>query len=76
MIVKEGSMDNSLVIMNEKFKKENSEEEVDGLTIMIDGVIKQVFDKIKDMKGYNEYNDVLRDVVIEGISSIIKNAGK
>lgn len=56
-------MNDKLVIMNEKFKKENSEQEVDGLTIMVDGIFKQVFDKIKDLKGYDEYNEVLRDVI-------------
>lgn len=66
-------MSDNLVIMNEKFKKEDSEQEVDGLTVIVEGVIKQVFDKIKDLKGYNEYNDVLRDVIVEGINKIIND---
>lgn len=66
-------MDSDLVILNEKFKKENSEQEVDGLTIIVDGVIKQVFDKIKDLKGYDGYNEVLRDVIVEGINKIIND---
>lgn len=66
-------MDSDLVILNEKFKKENSEQEVDGLTIIIDGVIKQVFDKFKDLKGYDGYNEVLRDVIVEGVNKIIND---
>ncbi len=37
------SKDDSLVIINESFKKEGSEEDIEGLTIMIDGVIKTGF---------------------------------
>lgn len=66
-------MDSNLVILNEKFKKENSEQEVDGLTIIVDGVIKQVFDTIRDLKEYDEYNEVLRDVIVEGINKIIND---
>lgn len=66
-------MDSNLVILNEKFKKENSEQEVDGLTIIVDGVIKQVFDTIRDLKEYDEYNEVLRDVIVEGIKKIIND---
>ncbi|MGC6768048.1 hypothetical protein ACYSNR_00490 [Enterococcus sp. LJL128] len=64
--------DNNLTIMNELFNKEGSEEQVEGLTIMVDGVIKQVFDKIKADKNYDTYNEVLRDVIFEGINSIVK----
>ena len=66
-------MDSDLVILNEKFKKENSEQEVDGLTIIVDGVIKQVFDKFKDLKGYDGYNAFLRDVIVEGVNKIIND---
>lgn len=66
-------MNSNLVIMNEKFKKENSEQEVDGLTIIVDGAIKQIFDRFKELKGYDEYNEVLRDVIVEGINKIIND---
>lgn len=64
---------NKLVIMNDSFKKEGSDEEIEGLTLMIDGIIKQVFDKIKDDRNHKNYNDVLKDVIFEGINTIIKN---
>ena len=38
---------------------------------MLDGVIKLAFDKIKIARGYTEYNQVLRDIIIEGINKII-----
>ncbi|SFK09801.1 MULTISPECIES: hypothetical protein [unclassified Bacillus (in: firmicutes)] len=68
------SEEGKLVILNETFKKEGSQEDIEGLTIMVDGVIKQVFDKIKSDREYTSYNEVLRDVIFEGISGIIKNS--
>lgn len=66
------SKDDSLVIINESFKKEGSEEDIEGLTIMIDGVIKQVFNKIRNERNYNSNNEVMRDIIFEGINSIVK----
>lgn len=68
------SKEEKLVILNETFKKEGSQEDIEGLTIMVDGVIKQVFDKIKSDREYTSYNEVLRDVIFEGVSGIIKNS--
>lgn len=68
------SKEEKLVILNETFKKEGSSEDIEGLTIMVDGVIKQVFDKIKSDREYTSYNEVLRDVIFEGVSGIIKNS--
>ncbi|MDC2866708.1 hypothetical protein [Bacillus sp. BP-3] len=65
------SKEEKLVILNETFKKEGSPEDIEGLTIM---VIKQVFDKIKSDREYTSYNEVLRDVIFEGVSGIIKNS--
>ncbi len=71
---KDVSEERKLVILNETFKKEGGQEEIEGLTIMVDGIIKQVFDKIKSDREYASYNEVLRDVIFEGINGIIKNS--
>ncbi|MDA7026503.1 hypothetical protein PJ311_07720 [Bacillus sp. CLL-7-23] len=67
---------NKLVIMNEKFKKEGSEEEIEGLTIMVDGIMKQAFDIIKINKNYDTYTEVMRDVIFAGIKTIVDNDRK
>ncbi|WP_234939187.1 hypothetical protein [Bacillus subtilis] len=54
--------------------KEGSEEDIEGLTIMIDGVIKQVFNKIRNERNYNSNNEVMRDIIFEGINSIVKKS--
>lgn len=38
---------------------------------MIDGVIKQVFNKIKNERNYKSNNEVMRDIIFEGINGII-----
>ncbi|MDA1477838.1 hypothetical protein [Bacillus changyiensis] len=67
---------NKLVIMNEKFNKEGSEEEIEGLTVMVDGVIKQAFDIIKSNKDYDTYTEVLGDVIFAGIKTIVNDDRK
>ncbi|MBC1285214.1 hypothetical protein [Listeria booriae] len=63
-----------LTIINENYKKQDSEEEIEGLTILLDGTIKQLFDKIRVEKNYKDNNEVLRDIVFAGVNSIIKNS--
>ena len=64
-------MDSSnLVIMKDFFKKEGEDKEIIGLTVMIEGVIQKVFEKIKDDREYNSYDKVLRDIIFEGINAI------
>ncbi|MGQ3377799.1 hypothetical protein HPB58_15285 [Priestia filamentosa] len=66
------SEQNKLVILNETLKKEGSEEDIEGLTIVVDGVIQQMFEIIKSERGYTNYNEVLRDIIFEGVNTIIK----
>ena len=59
-----------LIILNDTFGKEGSDEEIAGLTILVDGTIKIAFDKIQVMRQYDSYNEVLRDVIFEGLEKI------
>jgi len=36
----------------------------------VDGTIKIAFDKIQAMRQYDSYNEVLRDVIFEGLEKI------
>lgn len=63
---------NNLVIMKDTFKKDGNDSEITGLTVMVDGVIQHVFDKIRNDREYDSYEEVLRDVIFEGINSIVK----
>ncbi|KGL46539.1 MULTISPECIES: hypothetical protein [Listeriaceae] len=61
-----------LTILNENYKKQGTEEEIEGLTVLLDGTIKQVFDKIRVEKNYKDNNEVLRDIIFAGVNSIIE----
>ena len=62
---------NKLTIMSEMYRQDGTDIEVEGLTVIVDGVIKQAFDKIKEIRSYKSYNEVLRDILFEGINTII-----
>ncbi len=64
---------NQLLILNDSFKKEGSDQEVTGLTLIVDGSIKTAFDTIKSKKGYESYNEVLRDVLFSGLEKILRD---
>ena len=59
-----------LIILNDTFGKEGSDEESAVLTILVDGTIKIAFDNIQAMRQYDSYNEVLRDVIFEGLEKI------
>lgn len=62
----------TITIIKDTFGKTGSEEKVEGLTLIVDGKMKEVFDTIitKSDK-YKNYTDVLSDVVIQGVNTII-----
>lgn len=66
---------NKIIILSESFQNEDTNELVQGLTILIDGKLKQVMDIIisKD-NSYNSYIDIVKDSLINGIDNIIKNS--
>ena len=65
--------DNKLVILNETFGKEGSDEKVEGLTLIIDGQIKVAFEAIKAGRNYESYNEVLRDIVFSVLDSLLNS---
>lgn len=46
---------NKMTLINEKFKASNSTQEVDGISVIIDGKLKEVFDVI--IQKYDKYHD-------------------
>lgn len=66
-------MDNKIHIMSEKFINEKTGENITGITIMIDGKLKQVLDILIDKNGGNkDYTEIVHDVLIAGIDNYIK----
>ena len=66
-------MDNKMRIMSEEFENTNTGEKVIGVTVMIDGKLKQVFDvMIKKSGGEKSYLEMLQEVLVMGIDEYIK----
>ena len=66
-------MDNKMHIMAEEFENTDTGEKVTGITVMIDGKLKQVFDvMIKKSGGEKSYLEMLQEVLVMGIDEYIK----
>lgn len=67
--------DNKMVILEEQFENEKTGEEVTGVTILVEGKLKQVFDVILHKnRNYKEYRDIVQRALIEGIGKIIEES--
>ncbi|ATH92918.1 hypothetical protein ACH95_21240 [Bacillus glycinifermentans] len=65
-------MADKITILRETFENGETGQEVEGLTLMIDGKMKDVFDiLISQNDDYNDYTEIMRDIVIAGVNHII-----
>lgn len=65
------SREDALTMLIEKFQNSETGQDVDGITIIIDGKIKEMFDMIiSRSKKYTNYSEILRDVIFMGINEI------
>jgi hypothetical protein len=65
--------ENTFTIMKDMFGKKGSDEQVEGLTLIIDGKLKDVFDTIlAKSDDYKNYTDVLSSVIVHGVNGIIE----
>ena len=64
---------NTVTILNEEFKNEKTGAEVLGITIIMDGKLKEVADLLmkKDPK-YKNYTEIVRDAFFNGLNSMIE----
>lgn len=66
-------MDNKMRIVAEVFENTTTGEKVTGVTVMIDGKLRQVFDIMIAKSGYNKsYLEMLQEVLVLGIDEYIK----
>ncbi|PRS18849.1 hypothetical protein C6W27_03035 [Bacillus paralicheniformis] len=60
-----------VTMLNEEFVNDQTGEKVEGITIIIDGQLKQVLDIIKAKSdSYENYTEIIRDAVFEGVNSM------
>lgn len=66
------SDEGQLTILTDMYAEEGSDKEIEGLTVLVDGIMKQVFDQIKEKDDYDNYSEVLRDVIFAGVNRLVK----
>ena len=67
-------MDNNTVtILNEEFENDKTGEKVQGITIIVEGKLKEVLDLLmKNNPNYKNYTEIVRDAFFYGINSMIR----
>lgn len=67
-------MDNNTVtFLNEEFENDKTGEKVQGITIIVDGKLKEVLDLLmKNNPDYKNYTEIVRDAFFDGINSMIR----
>ena len=67
-------MDNNTVtILNEEFENDKTGEKVQGITIIVDGKLKELLDlHMKNNPDYKNYTEIVRDAFFDGINSMIR----
>lgn len=67
-------MDNNTVtILNEEFENDKTGGKVQGITIIVDGKLKEVLDLLmKNNPDYKNYTEIVRDAFFDGINSMIR----
>jgi len=64
--------DNTVTILNEEFENDKTGEKVQGITIIVDGKLKEVVDLLmKNNPNYKNYTEIVRDAFFKGINSMI-----
>lgn len=67
-------MDNNTVtILNEEFENDKTGEKVQGITIIVDGKLKEVLDLLmENNSGYKNYTEIVRDAFFSGVNTLIE----
>ena len=64
-------MKKTIAIISEEFEHENTGETVEGITIMVDGILKEFIDVIKNKNSeYRSNTDLIEDALMKGLQKI------
>ncbi|MGR5912765.1 hypothetical protein ACT7DG_25460 [Bacillus cereus] len=64
--------ENKVVMIKETFKNEETGEPTPGVTIILDGNLREVLEIIMEKEGYSDYPEALKEVIFEGIHHFVK----
>lgn len=67
-------MNRKITIISENFKNEKNDEQVEGVTIIVDGMLKQILEIIREEGKYYDNNvSIIGDALLKGLDDIRKN---
>lgn len=64
--------ENKVVMIKETFKNGETGELTPGVTIILDGNLREVLEIIMEKEGYSDYPEALKEVIFEGIHHFVK----
>ncbi len=63
---------NTITLLSDEFKNDKTGETVQGITVIVDGKIKEVMDLLlRSDPDYKNYTEIVRDALFKGINAII-----
>ncbi|GGA17526.1 hypothetical protein GCM10008018_72170 [Paenibacillus marchantiophytorum] len=68
--------ENKITIIKDVFKNEKNGVLTDGITIIIDGQLKQVLDIISSKESFGDYTETVKEVLFTGINQYIEKYKK
>ena len=70
-------MEEKIHIMQDMFKNGNTGEEVPGVTVIVDGAVRQMFDVlIKRSSQSNNYVEIMHEILLAGVEHLMQNGRK
>lgn len=68
------NMDRKITIISENFDNEKTGEQVEGVTIIVDGMLKQILEIIQNgKKDYDNNVSIISDALLKGLDEIRRN---
>ena len=68
-------MNHIITILNEDFESDKTGEKVQGITIIIDGKLKEIFDLLMQKNThYSNYTEIIKDALFNGVNSLINKS--
>lgn len=65
--------DNKMTLITEEFENDTTGKKVEGITVIVDGKLKEVMDLILlKNDNYANYTEVIKDALFKGINELIK----
>lgn len=66
---------NTVTILNEEFENDKTGEKVQGITVIVDGKLKEVIDLLMEKNSnYKDYTEIVRDAFFNGINQMISES--